>query len=133
MMKPVHRSCRNRKAAFALDFFLQDNPGFLAPFRDVLVIRAESHPYLDHFRAKPILCLQTSKAHAFKLSQRGLSAVTSTTEPVDLCILFAGKHRAENLYHFARGMDLLRPAGALVCSCPNDLGAATLEKKLAAL
>lgn len=89
-------------------------------------------------RARPLamvrgqaLCVQTLKPHYEELARAGYEPVTEVEGEFDGCLVLGTPAKEENLANLARGFDHLKPEGRLLCSLPNDLGAASLEKLLA--
>ncbi|MGF1527937.1 MAG: class I SAM-dependent methyltransferase [Candidatus Competibacterales bacterium] len=120
-------------AADALRAFIGQSTAPL-PAASVLAVGPEHHPVLaDLCQGQPPRCLQPHKPAATALAAAGYPLVGETqldAEPkARLGVLFAGKHRGENLYYLARLADWLAVDGHWLAVCPNALGAASLEKR----
>lgn len=89
-------------------------------------------------RARPMplikgqaVCVQTLKPHYDELAVQGYEPVTEFTGEFDGALILGTPSKEETLGNIARGFDHLKPEGQLLCSVPNDLGGASLEKMLA--
>ncbi len=123
------------KTSEALAIFFERRQNPLPPDGPLLAIRAEAHPWLQQVGPQRLSCLQTSKPHADALTAMGFRNVLTFEDTGEIagCILLAGKHRDENLFHLAKAASLLADGGPMVCVAANETGAATLEKKFAEL
>ena len=92
------------------------------------LIRAEADEALDQEWRPRLVCEQSFKPAADRLSKAGFRTVDRLTGdfPAGLCLLT--KHKAENRANIARAWSLLEPGGLLVCCGANALGAGSLER-----
>lgn len=118
--------------ADALEHSLAARPLPLSPTAAVSVYRALPGIYLGRFQSQGCTCSQTAKPNADVLRQRGYDPLAEPG-PSELAIVFATKHKEEVLLHIARAAAGLAEGGWLLVSVANELGAASLERRCAAV
>lgn len=123
------RSSAETAQGEALTRFLR---GPFSPDRggEVLAIRPHSATALESFPPERTACLQTNRALADTLEQRGYRIVTDLEGAFSICLVEATKHKDENLYHIALAWSSLSDEGHLIVSAANALGGESLAKRI---
>jgi 16S rRNA (guanine1207-N2)-methyltransferase len=119
--------------AAALDTYFARSPDAARGEGPVLIFRAVTGTYLDRLGRRPVQGYQTHQPEADLLAAQGVATVAEPEPPAALAIVFATKHKEETLYHYARAAECLDEGGRLIGVAPNELGAASLEKRCAEL
>ena len=109
--------------ATALDKMLSLHPELLADARRIGIFRAVTGTWLQQWSGRDLWLYQTFKPDAEPLIQAGYQVNVATEAALDICIVFATKHREETLLHLAQAASRLREGGWLIVTAANELGA----------
>ena len=110
--------------------FFVAQPDYLQGVRSVLFLRAELHPGLKLFAEKNLVCQQTLFAKYQQLKNSSYTVCETLPKSADLVLYLGTKSKNENLWNFARALELLNSGGYFFCAMPNELGASRFEKQL---
>ncbi|MBM3203480.1 class I SAM-dependent methyltransferase [Candidatus Woesearchaeota archaeon] len=116
--------------AVALDKMLSLHPELLEAVTCVVMFRAVYGPYVGRLRSTLCRVDQSFRPDAEPWLQAGYSLAVDPDSSADVAIVFATKYREETLSHIARAVGQLQEGGLLIVTASNDLGAASLERRL---
>ena len=119
-----------RTALDSLFAMLDRNVDLVKSTNSICFFRAEYHLGLEKFKEHKLDCIQTYKPAVNTLKNQGFTVRQNPGRQYDVIFYLATRQKEENLYNIARAFSLLTKQGKLICSLENNLGAASLEKKL---
>lgn len=93
-------------------------------------IRADVDPAIPESLHAALVCEQTFKPASDRLVAGGFTTVTRLEGCYDTALCLLTNHRTENFGNIARAWTLLQPGGTLLCAGGNDVGAASIERKV---